>query len=325
MEKAKFLNLLRKLPRREVSYVKCHAKLKGEKHSKERDREAISYHYDVSNDFYKLFLDKNLQYSCAYFESPHEHIDVAQERKMDYICKKLNLKSGETLLDIGSGWGGLIIFAAKKYGVRAMGITLSKNQYEYAREWIRRENLDEKCEVHLMDYRDINRKEKYDKIVSIGMFEHVGAKNYKEYMKIAYEILKDGGLFLNHGISIRADLFGISRSSFSENYVFPDGELLPIYFTTQISEESGFEVRDIECLRDHYAITLRNWVRRLEKNRDKAIKFAGEVRYRIWRLYMSGSAHQFEKREIGVYQTLLTKKGGVGENLPFSRKAWYCK
>ncbi len=324
-EKAKFFNLLRKLPKRDTSYEKCHAKLKGEKHSKERDAEAISYHYDVSNDFYKLFLDRNMQYSCAYFESPEEHIDVAQKRKMDYICKKLNLKPGDRLLDIGTGWGGLIIYAAKNYGVYARGITLSKNQYEFGKKWIEDEGLGDKCEIYFMDYRDVKREEKFDKIVSVGMFEHVGAKNYKKYMGIAYDILKDGGLFLNHGISVRADLYGVSRSTFSENYVFPDGELLPIYFTTQIAEETGFEVRDIECLRDHYALTLRNWVKRIEKNEDKAKEFAGDVKYRIWRLYMAGSVYQFEKGEIGVYQTLLIKKGKAGKELPLSRKLWYCK
>ncbi len=321
--KVKLFTLLKKLPSRKISYEKCFANLSGKKHSKDRDASAISYHYDVSNDFFRLFLDKNMQYSCAYFESEDDSIDVAQEKKMEYICRKLSLTPGEKLLDIGAGWGGLIIYAAKNYGVIARGITLSKRQYEYARNWIKKEGLEEKCSMELLDYRDIDGKEKFDKIVSVGMFEHVGRENYEKYLKIAYNILKEGGLFLNHGISIRADLFGKSRSSFSEKYVFPDGELLPIYFTTKISEMVGFEIRDVECLREHYSLTLRKWVSRLEKNREKAIEFAGEKRYRIWRLYMAGSAEQFKNREIGVYQTLLLKdKNGMG-NLPLSRRSWY--
>ncbi len=324
VEKLALYNLLRKLPKREKSYKKMHAELKGEKHSKERDAQAISYHYDVSNEFYKLFLDKNLQYSCAYFKTGDEDIDTAQLQKMDYICKKLYLKEGERLLDIGAGWGGLIIYAAKNYGVYAKGITLSKNQYEYAKEWIKREGLEDRCEIELKDYRDLDESDKFDKIVSVGMFEHVGEKNYPVYMKHAYNLLKEGGLFLNHGITLNKKDYGKPRSQFIQKYVFPDGELLPISLISVFSEDAGFEIRDVEDLREHYARTTALWVQNLEKNEDKCIKEAGKERHRVWRLYLAASSYQFSVNKIGLYQTLLAKPKNGKAGLPWTRKAWYC-
>ncbi len=325
IEKASLFNLLRKLPSRDISYEKMHARLKGEKHSKERDAQAISYHYDVSNEFYKLFLDGNLQYSCAYFEKGDEDIDTAQVQKMDYICKKLYLKKGEKLLDIGAGWGGLIIYAAKNYGVYSMGITLSKNQYEYAKEWIKREGLEDRCKIELMDYRDLDESERFDKIVSVGMFEHVGEKNYPLYMKHAYNLLKEGGLFLNHGITLNKRDFGKPRSEFIQKYVFPDGELLPISLISVFSEDAGFEIRDVEDLREHYAKTTALWVKNLEENEDKCIKEAGKERYRVWRLYLAASSYQFTVNKIGLYQTLLAKPKNGRAGLPWTRRMWYCK
>ncbi len=324
VEKASLFNLLRKLPKREKSYEKMHAQLKGEKHSKERDAQAISYHYDVSNEFYKLFLDKNMQYSCAYFQNGSEDIDTAQLQKMDYICKKLYLKEGEKLLDIGAGWGGLIIYAAKNYGVYAKGITLSKNQYEFANEWIKREGLEGKCVMELRDYRDLDENDKFDKIVSVGMFEHVGEKNYPLYMKHAYNLLKEGGLFLNHGITLNKKDFGKPRSQFIQKYVFPDGELLPISVISVFSEDAGFEIRDIEDLREHYARTTALWVENLEKNREQCVKEAGEERHRVWRLYLAASSYQFSINKIGLYQTLLAKPKNGKAGLPWTRKQWYC-
>ena len=324
IEKAALFNLLRKLPKREKPYARMHAELKGEKHSKERDAQAISYHYDVSNEFYKIFLDKNLQYSCAYFQTGEEDIHLAQVQKLDYICKKLYLKEGEKLLDIGAGWGGLIIYAAKNYGVYAKGITLSKNQYEFANEWIKREGLEDRCKMELKDYRDLDENEKFDKIVSVGMFEHVGEKNYPIYMKHAYNLLKEGGLFLNHGITINKLDFGKPRSEFIQKYVFPDGELLPISLISVFSEDAGFEIRDIEDLREHYARTTALWVKNLEEFADEAIKEAGPERYRVWRLYLAASSYQFSVNKIGLYQTLLAKPVNGKAGLPWTRKGWYC-
>ncbi len=324
IEKAALFNLLRKLPKRDKPYAKMHAELKGEKHSKERDAQAISYHYDVSNEFYKIFLDKNLQYSCAYFQTGEEDIHLAQVQKMDYICKKLYLKEGERLLDIGAGWGGLIIYAAKNYGVYAKGITLSKNQYEFASEWIKREGLEDRCKMEFKDYRDLDENEKFDKIVSVGMFEHVGEKNYPIYMKHAYNLLKEGGLFLNHGITINKKDFGKPRSPFIQKYVFPDGELLPISLISEFSEEAGFEIRDIEELREHYARTTALWVKNLEEFKEEAVKEAGKERYRVWRLYLAASSYQFSVNKIGLYQTLLAKPKEGKAGLPWTRKAWYC-
>ncbi|BBB33246.1 cfa cyclopropane-fatty-acyl-phospholipid synthase [Thermotomaculum hydrothermale] len=323
LEKASLFNLLRKLPKRDKPYSKIRAKLKGEKHSKERDAQAISYHYDVSNEFYKIFLDKNLQYSCAYFQTGEEDINTAQIQKMDYICKKLYLKEGERLLDIGAGWGGLIIYAAKNYGVYAKGITLSKNQYEFANEWIKREGLEDRVKMEFRDYRDLDENDKFDKIVSVGMFEHVGEKNYSIYMKHAYNLLKEGGLFLNHGITINKVDFGKPRSEFIQKYVFPDGELLPISLISVFSEDAGFEIRDIEQLREHYSRTTALWVKNLEENAEKCIREAGKERYRVWRLYLAASSYQFAIGKIGLYQTLLVKPEKGRANLPWTRKAWY--
>jgi len=321
----KLLRLLLRLPKPDVSIPKCHATLEGEVHCKDRDRKAIEYHYDVSNDFYSLFLDRNMVYSCGYFKSKDESLDEAQEEKLDYICRKLRLKPGERFLDIGCGWGALVIHAAEKYGVYAHGITLSRNQAEYANRLIEEKGLKDRCRVEIKDYRDLDSFGYYDKISSIGMFEHVGRRMYRTYMEQAFNLLKEEGVFLNHGISIDIREYSKPKSQFIQKYVFPDGELLPISFVIEQSEKAGFEVRDVESLREHYALTLRHWVRRLEKNRERAVNIIGEERYRIWRLYMAASAYNFERGKISVYQTLLLKRGEKGEsNLPLTRDDWYC-
>ena len=322
-EKLKFWKLLKKVPTLE-EYKKCRAELSGELHSIERDRQAVQYHYDVSNEFYKLFLDKKMVYSCAYFRKPTDSLDRAQEQKIEYICRKLMLKPGEKLLDIGCGWGALIIHAAKKYGVNALGITLSRNQYEYVKERIKEEGLEGRCEVLLADYRELSGEGTFDKIVSVGMFEHVGKKQALTYFQQAYKLLRYGGIFLNHAISSSYREFGKPPSQFIRKYVFPDGELLPIYLTVEKAEEAGFEVRDVECLREHYTLTLMHWVRNLEKNYEKAVQIAGEERYRIWRLYMASSAYQFLTGRIGLYQTLLVKTHPTGESgFPLTREHLY--
>jgi cyclopropane-fatty-acyl-phospholipid synthase len=263
-------------------------------------------------------------YSCGYFKTPEDSLDRAQEQKLDYICKKLRLKPGEKFLDIGCGWGSLIIHASKNYGVKSVGITLSKNQYEFVREGIKREGLEEKCKVLLADYREISDWNYYDKIASIGMFEHVGEKRALTYFKQAYKLLKYGGVFLNHAISSNYHEYGKPPSQFIRKYVFPDGELLPIYLTVEKAEEAGFEVRDVESLREHYTLTLMHWVKNLEENYRKVVEVAGETKYRVWRLYMASSAYQFLTNRIGLYQTLLVKTHPNGESeFPLTREYMY--
>jgi len=309
------------------------AQLRGAIHSRERDRAAIQYHYDVGNDFYRLWLDRNLQYSCGYFPTGVEDLNTAQELKMEHICRKLRLKPGERLLDIGCGWGGLALYAAGKYAVQALGVTLSQNQAEYAREWIKRVGLGDLTKVQLLDYRDL-KAESFDKIVSVGMFEHVGRSHLPEYFSQVYHLLKPGGLFLNHGISRRARsdeekdgfvqkrIFG--RGSFLQKYIFPDAELIPVSDVNVMAENAGFEVRDVENLREHYALTLRHWVNRLAEHFVEAVNASDEVTYRTWRLYMSASAYGFESGNINVNQTLLAKMTNKDKsNLPLSRSDLY--
>jgi cyclopropane-fatty-acyl-phospholipid synthase len=324
-EKAALGRLLLKLPDERMPRAgRQAARVRGRRHSKARDQQAISYHYDVSNDFYALWLDKNMVYSCAYFHSPEDDLDTAQERKLDYICRKLRLRPGERLLDIGCGWGGLVIYAAQHYGVEALGITLSRPQVEYAQERIRRLGLQDRCRVEFRDYRDVNEPESFDKLVSVGMFEHVGREKLEEYFGQAWHILRPGGVFLNHGIACQEGLPASSRPTFSDRYVFPDGELVPIHVTLEVAEKAGFEVRDVENLREHYMWTLRNWVRRLEAHHDQARALTDEVTYRVWRLFMSGSAHGFKVGRLKVYQALLTKPDADGNSrLPLTRADWY--
>ncbi|MBC7243218.1 MAG: class I SAM-dependent methyltransferase [Anaerolineae bacterium] len=324
-EKAVLGRLLLKLPDERMPRAgRQAARVRGRRHSKTRDQQAISYHYDVSNDFYALWLDKNMVYSCAYFHSPEDDLDTAQERKLDYICRKLRLRPGERLLDIGCGWGGLVIHAAQHYGVEALGITLSRPQVEYAQERIRRLGLQDRCRVEFRDYRDVNEPESFDKLVSVGMFEHVGREKLEEYFGQAWRILRPGGVFLNHGIACKEGLPASSRPTFSDRYVFPDGELVPIHVTLEVAEKAGFEVRDVENLREHYMWTLRNWVRRLEAHHDQARALTDEVTYRVWRLFMSGSAHGFKVGRLKVYQALLSKPDADGDSrLPLTRADWY--
>ena len=309
------------------------AQLRGQIHSRERDLLAVQYHYDVGNDFYSLWLDRNMQYSCGYFPTGAEDLDTAQERKVEHICRKLRLQPGERLLDIGCGWGGLARYVAKNYGVNVLGVTLSKNQKAYADEQIARAGFQSRVAVELKDYRDLG-DESFDKIVSVGMFEHVGRSHLPEYFAQVYRLLKPGGLFLNHGISRRAGtgedrqgfvqqrIFG--RGSFLQSYIFPDAELIPVSDVNVMAENAGFEVRDVENLREHYALTLRHWVSRLAERQEEAVKSSDEVTYRTWRLYMSASAYGFEAGNVNINQTLLAKMTREGKsNVPFSRADMY--
>lgn len=324
MEKLKLAQKLLRLPKKSGNgNGRSAARLKGEAHTKERDSDAISYHYDVSNAFYRLWLDERMIYSCALFHSPDESLDEAQERKLDYLCRKLRLQEGEKLLDIGCGWGGLIIHAAKNYGVEALGITLSEPQAELANERIREAGLEGRCRAEVCDYRDVPANLQFDKAVSVGMFEHVGEAMLPEYFDKTYQLLRPGGVFLNHGITEAMKNSDSGGPSFIDKYVFPDGELLPISTSLRTAEHSGFEIRDVEGLREHYAMTLRHWVERLESKRDQAIELTDPVTYRVWRIYMAGSAYGFKTGRIGIYQSLLAKSGSRPSGLPLTRCDWY--
>ncbi|HLW65829.1 MAG TPA: cyclopropane-fatty-acyl-phospholipid synthase family protein [Gemmataceae bacterium] len=297
-------------------------RLSGLRHSRARDKQAISYHYDVSNDFYALWLDNRMVYSCAYFHLPDDDLDTAQEQKLDHICRKLRLKPGERLLDIGCGWGGLILHAARHYGVDATGITLSKQQVELAAKRIHEAGLQDQCRVEFQDYRDVNDAQGFDKLVSVGMFEHVGEALLPTYFKRAFNLLKPGGVFLNHGIALHPRLRKSPNQEFGHRYVFPDGEILPIGTTLLAAERAGFEVRDVESLREHYWRTLRHWVSRLESRADEARQLTDDVTYRVWRLYMAGSAEGFYCGRANIFQSLLLKPEAKPSQLPLTRRDW---
>jgi cyclopropane-fatty-acyl-phospholipid synthase len=299
------------------------AELSGELHSVERDRQAVTYHYDVSNDFYALWLDKQMVYSCAYFERGDEDLETAQVRKLDYICRKLRLRSGERLLDIGCGWGGLIMHAARNYGVEAVGVTLSENQAVLARQRIDRAGLQKQCRVEVRDYRELDQTDGFEKIVSVGMFEHVGEDQLSTYFQHVWRLLRPGGVFLNHGIANRPIDPRPKGPNFISRYVFPDGDLVPINATLRYAEEASFEVRDVESLREHYTLTLRHWAQRLESQRDKALRAVDEATYRVWRLFLPGSAYGFAAGLLNLYQTVLIKPVEGRSGLPLTRQDWY--
>lgn len=328
-DKAFFARKLLKLPSgRRFSREDAAAEVHGETHSRERDRQAITFHYDVSNEFYSLWLDRNMVYSCAYFATADDDINKAQEAKLEYICKKLRLRPGEQLLDIGCGWGGLIRHAVRNYGVRALGVTLSEQQAALANQRIAEEDLTKNCRVEIRDYRDIDNPSGFDKVVSVGMFEHVGEAMLPTYFEQALRLLKPGGVFLNHGISTRYSEASRKKNTdptFIRKYVFPDGELVTIGRSLEMAENAGFEVRDVESLREHYMWTLRKWVSRLEQHHDDAVAATDEVTYRIWRLFMSLSAYGFRTGRINVYQTLLSKPDNGVSGLPLQRADWYQK
>lgn len=293
------------------------------RHSRQTDRAAISFHYDVSNAFYGLWLDVQRVYSCAYFETPDDTLEQAQRNKLEHICRKLRLRPGERLLDIGCGWGALVCWAARHHGVRAHGITLSQRQLEYARERIRSEGLQNLVTVELRDYRDLDAT-LYDKVSSVGMFEHVGLANLPAYYAAVQRVLRPGGLFLNHGIT--HDEEGWNRTvatEFINRYVFPDGELDCVSNIQLGMERAGFEIHDVEGLRPHYALTLRHWVRRLEANRDEALQEVDEVTFRIWRLYMAACALEFESGGTGIYQIVASKRDGGTWPVPLTRHDLY--
>lgn len=299
------------------------------RHSRSSDRRAIQHHYDVSNEFYRLFLGGNMVYSCAYYRDESDSLDTAQERKLDHILTKLALKPGERFLDIGCGWGALVLRAASRYGAIATGITLSQNQVDYARERIRAEGLTDRCRVELCDYRDVPGTACFDKIVSVGMFEHVGLKNLAAYFGKIRSLLADTGIVLNHGITTSDPgnrWMGLGAGEFIDRYVFPDGELPHLALVLKEMAVAGLEVVDVESLRRHYARTCREWARRLEAAGERAARIAGERRARIWQIYLAGCAYGFAQGWMNVYQVLACRSDDAGAMaLPLTREYMYSR
>jgi cyclopropane-fatty-acyl-phospholipid synthase len=294
--------------------------------SKQADAKAIAHHYDVSNEFYALFLDPLMVYTCAYYRDPDGKLEQAQQDKLDHVCRKLQLARGETMLDIGCGWGSLAIWAAQHYGVRAHGVTLSKAQADYATDRIRREGLTDRCRVDFMDYRDLPAGSRFDKIAAVGVIEHVGIPNYPAFFGGVRAMLKDGGLYLNHGIVHDFHWKRTSQTEFLYRHVFPNGDLAGLSETLTEIERAGWEIMDVEGLRLHYARTCRHWVERLRERADEARALAGERIVRTWLLYLTCSAAAFEAGSIGLYQVLSRKHGdpAVG-HAPHTREHMYEK
>jgi cyclopropane-fatty-acyl-phospholipid synthase len=297
------------------------ARLQGRRHSKERDAAAIAHHYDVSNAFYRQVLGPSMTYSCAVWPSVDATLEEAQAAKYELICRKLDLKEGSRLLDVGCGWGGMAMHAAREQGAHAVGVTLSRAQAEWAQKAVAEAGLVDRVEIRYQDYRDVVDGP-FDAISSIGMFEHVGLKNLRVYFERLFSLLRPGGRLLNHGIARPArpgrmrTAARIRRRSFIDRYVFPDGELHELGAVVSRMQASGFEVRHVEGLREHYALTLRAWVQNLERSWDDAVLAAGEARARIWRLYMAASALNFEAGRTQIHQVLAVKNEGGMSGLP---------
>lgn len=289
------------------------ARLRGRRHSPTRDKAAITYHYDISDEFYRLVLGATMTYSCAFFADPDLGLDQAQHAKHDLICRKLGLQPGMRLLDVGCGWGAMLAHAAARYKVRAVGVTISAAQASVAARRLRACGLDDRVEIRLCDYREVVDGP-YDAICSIGMFEHVGLARLDEYFTRLLSLLAPTGRLLNHGISRPDHSGGFSRSSFIDRYVFPDGELHEVGRVVSAMQHAGFEVRDVESLREHYARTLRCWVENLQNNWEAATALVGQARARVWRLYMAASALNFEAGRTSIHQILGVKSDDRGRS-----------
>ncbi|WP_416062648.1 class I SAM-dependent methyltransferase [Rhodococcus indonesiensis] len=280
---------------------------RGRRHDKGRDAAAISHHYDVGNDFYRLVLGESMTYSCAYWGQPSADLDAAQYAKCDLVARKLGLTPGMRVLDVGCGWGTFALHAARHYGARVVGVTLSREQADYARARMVGAGVDESVQIRVQDYRDVTDGP-YDAIASIGMAEHVGAAMLATYAADLFALLRPQGRLLNHAISRRPGTSAtFSKTSFIDRYVFPDGEILPLATMVEALEGAGFEVRDVESLREHYAATLRAWVGNLEANWDEAVAHSSAGRARVWRLYMAGAALSFAANRLGINQVLAVK------------------
>lgn len=303
-------------------------------HTKRTDKRAVSHHYDVGNDFYGLVLGPSMVYSCAYWESPGRTpgenpdsattLEAAQRDKLELICRKLALTPGLRLLDVGCGWGSLAIHAAREYGVQVVGVTLSQEQAAYASKRVADQGLTDRVEIRVQDYRDVSDGP-FDAVSSVGMAEHVGSERYLTYARELYALLKPGGRLLNHQIARRPhrDESAYSLDGFIDAYVFPDGELAPVGTTVSQLEQAGFEVRDVESIREHYALTLRRWVANLEADWERAQQLTSPGRARVWRLYMAASALAFEHNRLGVNQVLAVRATGAGASgMPLRARTW---
>jgi cyclopropane-fatty-acyl-phospholipid synthase len=300
----------------------------GRDESKRKNSDYIQFHYDVGNEFYKLFLGSEMMYTCAYFRDWSNSLDQAQQDKLEMICRKLRLEPGDRMLDIGCGWGGLICYAAKHFGVKAHGITLSQQQYEYTKEKIDRLGLTDQVTVEICDYAD--HQGSYDKISSIGMSEHIGVANYPRYFGKINSMLRDRGIMLNHAIARSAKTskrFSTRirpERKFLLKYIFPGSELIPVGMTTDFMEQNGFEVHDVESWREHYALTTRFWCKNLSANRERAIELVGPERYRLWVAYLAGASGGFTAGSIKIYQVVASKKGSKGvSGMPPTRAHLY--
>ncbi len=306
--------------------------LTGGRHSKDRDKAAIRFHYDIGTDFYAIWLDQRMVYSCSYFPTGQETLDESQERKLDHICRKLRLQPGETFLDFGCGYGGLVMHAAERYGVQARGITISKAHGEFAQRRIQEKGLGDRCRVDIMDYRELPRDQQYDKIAAIGIIEHVGENRLDDYFKLVWDLLKPGSVFLNHGIcwpgSNRSYQRKLDRlpmgKNFIQRHIFPDLDLLPLHTILRSAGKSGWEVRDVENLREHYTMTLRKWLENLDANWDKAVAEVGEPTARIFRAYLGYSSYSFQIGDINLIHTLFAKPDAHGRvEIPLNREYMY--
>jgi cyclopropane-fatty-acyl-phospholipid synthase len=292
-------------------------------HSRAKDREAISYAYNLSNEFYNLFLDPTMLYSCAYFGSPDDTIENAQQRKLHYICRKLALKPGEKLLDFGCGWGALVIHAAKHYGVHATGVTLAGEQAKWCERAIDQAGVRDRVKVIYSDYRDFQAPDQFDKVSSVGMSEHIGVKQLPVLFGKVFECLRPGGRYLHHCITLRPYTPYPRWTAFARKYCFPNGELQTILQIQDAAAGAGFEIRDVENLREHYVHTLESWVRRLEAKREEAVKLVGEVFYRVFRIYMAGATLGFKYGTYGLNQVLVSKPHNGSAQMPLTRAEWY--
>ena len=292
--------------------------------TKRFDTRAIAFHYDVSNEFYALFLDRRMVYTCAYYRHPDGDLDQAQEDKLDLVCRKLRLRPGEHVLDIGCGWGSLVVWAAERYGALVHGVTLSRAQAEYAQAWIRRLGLEGRARVDHLDYRDLPRDLRFDKIAAVGVIEHLGIRNYPDYFARGHELLLPGGLFLNHGITHEKHWRRSSQTEFLERHVFPNGEMDNVSHILDVLERARFEIRDVESLREHYARTTRQWVERLQANAERARALVGERVYRSWIAYLAASSVGFTQGSIGLYQVIAERPDPARrEAVPITREGIY--
>lgn len=301
------------------------AAMEGEVHSLDRDRAAISYHYDTSNEFFVRALGPTMVYTSGIWENAHEDLETAQTRKLDILFRKLRLKPGERLLDIGCGWGAPMMHAARNYGVECLGVTLSEQQAQWARQKITEAGLEDRCRVEVLDYRALNHPGAFDKIVMMEVGEHFGAEQFAAYFRKCFELLRPGGQLMIQQITLFGHDGSPAAREFSQHYVFPDGELVPVSLLIHDAEKAGFDVRDVESIREHYPMTLDRWLGNLEAHRDELVALTDEATYRTFRLYFAGAKLGFLNNVYNLHHLLLVKPDGTSSRVPLSRRDWYAQ